>query len=272
MKKIVLVLVSLLMIFCLASCNRTEPAKIVNNEGSSVEVTEPFISVSVTKDANGNILQHILFNKHTKVTYIYDYEWVYDYGAYVCSGSWLTVIDAEGNEVPDEPQVSINGCTCIGNSDDAYDDIYPGYKVPECDCKETTDTNKEEDTSKDSNTISPCVIFNEYGIKITIVSGYIDELFEDLVYNVRIENTNNFEVDVTSSKECLNGMLMEDEFTIYEVLPANTSTICKLRFDKNDLKTFGIDAPEKMSMVIKISNPEDMFDIYHTGNISIEFK
>ena len=99
MKKIVLVFVSLLMIFCLASCNRNEPSSIVNNNVSSVEVSEPFVSVSVTKDANGNILQHILFNKQTKVTYIYDYEWAYDYGAYVCSGSWLTVIDAEGNEI-----------------------------------------------------------------------------------------------------------------------------------------------------------------------------
>ena len=270
MKKIVLVFVSLLMIFCLASCNRDEPSNIVNNNVSSVEVSEPFVSVSVTKDANGNILQHILFNKHTKVTYIYDYEWVYDYGAYVCSGSWLTVIDAEGNEVPDEPQISVNGCTCTGNSGDAYNDIYPGYRVPECNCNEKTE--KDENINDDSNTINPCVIFNEYGIKITIVSGYIDELFEDLVYNVKIENINNFEVDVTSSKECLNDMLMEDEFTIYEVLPANTSTICKLRFDNNDLKTFGIDTLEKMSMVVTISNPEDMFDIYHTGSISIEFE
>lgn len=140
MKKLLLIfLVLVMVVFCFSSCGKEDKQEDAKNEGgSTVEVSEPFISVSVTKDGKGNILQHILFNTNTKITYIYDYKWVYDYGAYVCSGSWLTVIDAEGNEVPDEPQVSVNGCTCTGSSGDVYNDVYPGYKLPECNCSRSS--------------------------------------------------------------------------------------------------------------------------------------
>jgi hypothetical protein len=222
MKKIVLVLVSLLMIFCLASCNKNEPSTIVNKE-SSVEVNEPFISVSVTKDANGNILQHILFNKHTKVTYIYDYEWVYDYGAYVCSGSWLTVIDAEGNEVPDEPQVSVNGS---GNSGDVYNDVYPGYKVP------------EYQGSKEK--FVPVKIFNcEADANDPDVSIYITDVeyntaWKAWIYKVKIVNNESYDITVELTNGIVDNKPTQLYFGFNKELDGFESTEAQIQFVDKD--------------------------------------
>lgn len=267
MKKIVLVFVSLLMISCLASCNRDEPSNIVNNNVSSVEVSEPFVSVSVTKDANGNILQHILFNKHTKVTYIYDYEWVYDYGAYVCSGSWLTVIDAEGNEVPDEPQVSVNGCTCAGSSGDAYNDIYPGYKVPDCTCKQSNSITNQ-------NEFKECTLFEDkdFGLKLTIVSGVAED--KNVFYKVKVENNSAYDLNIQLWANTINDKLNVDFTALCVNCDSGKMTYTNLEFYNYDLSPYDIEFEDidKIMFEIHLSSEDFMTKYLEGATSTIEFK
>lgn len=147
MKKFLLVFLVLVMVVCcFASCSKDNDAVEDATQKSevNVETSSRLVLMSVTKDIYGNTIKEMVEDRYSHKMYIWEYEYTNHYGEFVLTNSWMTIIDAEGNEVPDEPQVSVNGCTCTGNSGDAYNDIYPGYKVPECNCNKKPD--KDETT------------------------------------------------------------------------------------------------------------------------------
>lgn len=178
MKKIILVLACCILLFSMVGCNNS--TEEITQPEVNVEITDPFVTTYCVKDAHGNIIKHILFNKNTRLTYVYDYQWEYDYGVFVCTNQWLTIIDEKGREVEDTVDVEINGCPNMGNCGDAYNDVYPQYQQPQCD-KNTTTT--------DSN-IKPCIVYKDANISITIISANLEDT-NHFSYELKVENYSN---------------------------------------------------------------------------------
>ena len=278
MKKfLILSLVLVMVVCCFASCDnsRTE-IEITDSNGNSIEVSDPFVTTYCVKDTHGNVIKHIMFNRNTKLTYIYDYEWVYDYGVFVCTNQWLTILDEKGNELPDEPQVSVNGCTCIGSSGDAYNDIYPGYKVPECNCTGGTETNKKPESSTTApnndthDPIEPCVIYNKKNIVVTITAGSYNEIFEVWEYTLKIENGSTHNILINSTDESFGNMMLSDLFGLYETVPAGKTKMSTLNFW--NMEDLGItELRGILTMTIEVSD-SDTYDTMDETIVNIEFK
>jgi hypothetical protein len=251
MKKISFICLLFGIILCFASCSNKETPQTVpevTTSSSVVEVTEPFISVNVVRDTNGNILQHILFNKQTKDTYIYDYRWEYNYGEFVCKGSWLTIIEAEDkNESEDETNNILGNQTIV---------VTP-----------STDNN---DTPPPS-TFDAVTILDKNNIKVIITDYSYDPLFKQHKYKVKIENNSIRDIYISTSKETLNGMLMDDEIGFAEWLDAGTSTITSITIWDDDLKEFEISNFESLTMNLEVDDPNDMFNNYFTEFVELSF-
>lgn len=62
----------------------------------------PFVTISLTRDAQSNVVQHIFYNTETQITYIYDYYWKVENNICVCYTANLSVRDNEGREILEE--------------------------------------------------------------------------------------------------------------------------------------------------------------------------
>ena len=80
----------------------TEKIEDFSNENSEIiEENSPYQVISIHKDSNENIIQKILYNSETELTYIFDYYWSLNDGSYECINIKETVFNKEGQNVAD---------------------------------------------------------------------------------------------------------------------------------------------------------------------------
>lgn len=274
MKKFLFVFLVLVMVVCcFVSCNKNDDKTNDTTQKSevNVETSSRLVLMSVTKDIYGNTIKEMFEDKYSHKMYIWEYEYTNRYGEFVLTNSWMTVIDAEGNEVPDEPQVNVNGCTCPGNSGDAYNDVYPGYRVPECNCMGNSSVNgNTPNTDSTQQEIKPCIVYNKNNIVITITKGEYNELFNVWQYTLKIENGSTSDIVINSTDESFNNMMLSTLFGFYETIPAGKTAVSSLSFW--DLEELGItDLVGTLTMTIEVSN-SDTYDTIDETVVNIEFK
>lgn len=268
MKKFLLVLLVLVMVVCcFVSCGKDDKAEDTATGGATIDVAGHWVLVNVTKDVYGNVLKEVYADKYTHKMYIWEYEYTNYYGEFICTGSWKTIIDAEGNEQPDEPQVNVNGCTCTGSSGDAYNDVYPGYKVPNCTCK-------KGDSVTDKNQFKECVLFEDedFGLKLTIVSGIAED--KNVFYKVKVENNSAYDLNIQLWANTINDKLNVDFATLCVDCDSGKMTYTNLEFYNYNLSPYNIEFEniDKIMFEVHLSS-EDFMNTYLEGaTATIEFK
>lgn len=74
----------------------TESQEHLNNETPTITTTKsPFI-VETQEDKYGRILSKSVYDKETKLTYVYTYNYTYDGGQLYCTSAYVMIVDARG--------------------------------------------------------------------------------------------------------------------------------------------------------------------------------
>lgn len=73
----------------------------IDENSEKIEENSPYQIISIHKDKQDNIVQKILYNTETELTYIFDYYWSLNGTAYECINIKETVFNKEGQNVAD---------------------------------------------------------------------------------------------------------------------------------------------------------------------------
>lgn len=88
-------IITVLLLCCMTGCSDDGTMHRAN---SSVTVEENGLVVTQHYDGSQDLIQRIEYNQDTKITIVYNYEWVNGPGfRRVCVGCTIVTIDANGN-------------------------------------------------------------------------------------------------------------------------------------------------------------------------------
>ena len=250
MKKLFLITILLLTVFMLASCGeKTETTDDTTKSSISVVQSHyPFQSVNEVRDAYGNILQQILYNTQTGDTYIYDYKYQWDYDAFYCTGSWLTIIEAK----EEQSQSNVN------------------VHKPTINVVQNGSSNNTQTPSDATGVVEETLLLNSGDVKVWLVGYAHSEFMDTHQFKLKVQNTGDRKVDIRTDNETVNGNVqMDDEIWLWESIDANKTTMMVINVYSSDLEFFEVSQLKSLTFDLIVSDNNNWDGILATKTTTI---